>query len=146
MITITDDSQITKNFSAKEVASRGVLMMNDDIREFMDMAQELRNVAALTYVLHNKNGLITSCIQRQPQHNKDVGGASNSCHLDGLAMDVININMSIESHIQFFITAWRVICSIHGKIGGVEIGTNYMHFDNHSDKFGYTEFRLVDNR
>lgn len=146
MIQLTDDSRLVKNFTVKEMASRGDLFMDAEVIIFMQMAQELRDWAALIYPIFEDDGLIVSNIYRTKTHNDSVGGAKNSAHLNCRAMDVTNISTKNDKMVQAFITAWQVICAIFGKIGGVEIGKDYMHFDNYSDKFGYKKFRIVDKR
>ena len=146
MIQIDDNSKVTKNFTVKEVASRGFIFRNEETDIFMDMLQLLRDTSANTYPQFTEDGLIPSNIQRSKSHNKSVGGASNSAHLDGRAADITNINTKDEKLVQWFITAWKIICTMFNKIGGVEIGKDYMHFDNYSDKFGYKRFRIVDKR
>jgi len=80
---------------------------------------------------------------RTKEFNKKCGGASNSAHLDGRATDINNIPQPLYEQ---FITAWQVICSIHGKVGGIETYEWGIHFDSYSDKFGYEKFRTKDNR
>lgn len=146
MITISDESRIVPNFTFKEMASRGELIMNPEIVIFMQMAQELRDWLVKTYPIYTNDGIIVSNIYRTPKHNAEVGGAVNSCHLDSRAFDMININTKDEDLVQMLKIAWQVICVIRKKIGGIEIGKDYMHFDNYSDKFGVKTFRLVDKR
>ena len=146
MIKLTGDSRLVPNFTVKEMASRGDLFIDAEVIIFMKMAQALRDWAASTYSIYADDGLITSNIYRTKDHNNSVGGAKNSAHLNCRAMDVTNISTKNDKMVQAFITAWQVICAMFGKIGGVEIGKDYMHFDNYSDKFGYKKFRIVDKR
>ena len=145
MIKLTGDSRLVPNFTVKEMASRGDLFIDAEVIIFMQMAQELRDWAALIYPIFENDGLIVSNIYRTKDHNNSVGGAKNSAHLNCRAMDVINIPRN-DKMIQAFTTAWQTICAMYNKIGGVEIGKDYMHFDNYSDKFGYKKFRIVDKR
>lgn len=138
------------HFSWKEIANN---LSKDEIKlcikdwdnfyEHCLMMEELRMWAVTTHPIMSKHGLIVSSWYREPDFNRSVGGASNSAHLDARATDINNIPQSLYKE---FLTAWRVICSTHNKIGGIELYSWGMHFDSYSDKFGHKEFRVVDNR
>jgi hypothetical protein len=137
-------------FSWEEVANnksaKSIKLEIKDWGAFMEharMMNELRIWAVATYPAIFKKGLHVSSWYRDVDFNKTTGGASNSAHLDARATDIDNIPQSLYDS---FVTAWQVICSTHGKIGGNELYEWGMHFDSYSDKFGYKEFRLKDNR
>ena len=139
-----------RHFSIEEIVntqSVGETQMHwtDRVMEHGQMMDELRDVFG--------GPLHSSSWFRAPLFNRKIGGASNSAHLDGEATDIDNIDTSNEKVVQFLITAWKTICAVHHKIGGIEIygpGKKFkkggMHFDSHSDKFGCKTFRLKDNR
>jgi uncharacterized protein YcbK (DUF882 family) len=136
------DGRIVKNFSLKEMSNNEAdedikLILTPEVVEHAQMMQELRDWYG--------KPLNVSSWYRTKKYNAEMKprGASNSAHLDGRATDINNIPESLYND---FITAWQVICSNHGKIGGVELYPWGMHFDSHSDKFGSTKFRLKDNR
>ena len=123
-----------------------VLEITPEVREHAEMMNSLRIWAVFIFPVIFRLGLIVSSWYRTVAFNASIGGASNSAHLDGRATDINNIDTTNEILVQAFIVAWQVICSIHHKIGGVEVYDWGMHFDSFSDKFGYTEFRTKDNR
>ena len=140
--------RIVKNFTLEEMknslaAEEIKLELTPEVIEHAQMIQELRDWAVKTYPTTFKDGLSVSSWYRTKQFNKSVGGASNSIHLIARATDINNIPQSL---FEQFITAWQVICSNHNKIGGVELYSWGIHFDSFSDKFGYNEFRIKDNR
>jgi uncharacterized protein YcbK (DUF882 family) len=136
------EGRIVPNFSLKEMSNNEAdedikLILTPEVVEHAQMMQELRNWYG--------KPLNVSSWYRTKKYNAEMKprGASNSAHLDGRATDINNIPESLYND---FITAWQVICSNHGKIGGVELYPWGMHFDSYSDKFGATKFRLKDNR
>jgi len=72
-----------KNFSPAEIACRGSgsLRINEDA---LDRLQALRDALA--------KPLIIRSAYRSPAHNKKVGGAAKSKHLDGTAFDIAMAN------------------------------------------------------
>lgn len=68
-----------KNFSPREMACRGTgrLMVNE---RAMDMLQALRDTLG--------KPLIITSAYRSPEHNRNVGGAKSSKHMEGIAFDV----------------------------------------------------------
>lgn len=137
------EGNITKNFTLAEMTNKQAadevkLVLTPEVVEHAQMMQELRNWYG--------SALEVSSWYRTKEFNKSVKGASNSAHLDGRATDIHNIDTTNAKTVQTFITAWQVICSIHNKVGGIEIYDWGMHFDSHSDKFGCTTFRIHDNR
>ena len=101
------------NFSPAEIACRGTgkLLLNEDA---LDKLQELR-------VTLGKPLIVTSAY-RSPEHNRKVGGAKGSKHLEGSAFDISMANHDPAS----FIAAAR-------KAGFKGIGTyprsNFVHID-----------------
>ncbi len=101
------------NFSPAEIACRGTgkLLVNEDA---LDRLQELRVTLG--------KPLIVNSAYRSPEHNKRVGGAKASKHLEGTAFDISMANHDPET----FIAAAR-------KAGFKGIGTypksNFVHID-----------------
>ncbi len=141
--------KIVENFTLQEMMNNEAkddikLVLTPEVVEHAQMMQELREWAVKTYPnIFSKNGLLVSSWYRTPAFNESVGGASNSAHLDGRATDIRNVPQTLYKE---FTTAWQTICSIHKKVGGVELYHTFIHFDSYSDKFVFTKFRLKDNR
>ena len=101
------------NFSPAEIACRGTgkLRLNADA---LDRLQALRNALG--------KPLIVNSAYRSPEHNKRVGGAKASRHLEGTAFDISMANHDPET----FIAAAR-------EAGFKGIGTyprsNFVHID-----------------
>ena len=144
------DGRIVKNFSLTEMKNNQAdddvkLVITPELVEHAFMMQELREWAVSTYPTKFKKGLHVSSWYRTKKFNarKDVGGHVNSCHLQGQATDIDNIPENLYNE---FVIAWQVICSIHKKIGGVEMYKWGMHFDSDSGRYGTKTFRVRDNR
>ena len=134
------DGRLVPNFSLEEMtnatASEDIkLVLTPEVVEHAQMMQELRD-------WHGKPLSVNSWY-RTESFNKKCGGASNSEHLDGRATDISNIP---QSKYVDFTRAWNIICSLHKKIGNIQLYSWGMHFGSHADKFGWTEFRETDNR
>lgn len=136
------DGRITKNFSLWEMMNKQAtestkLVLTPEVAEFAQMMQELRDWYG--------KPLEVSSWYRTKKFNarKDVNGAPNSAHLDGRACDINNIPQSLYKD---FTIAWQVICSTHGKIGGVGYYDWGIHFTDYEDKFGNTKFVVRENR
>lgn len=149
-MTISDESRIVPHFTFKEQANNEsdeepkFRLETMEAVEHQFMIEELRMWAVETYPKQfGQSGLRVSSGFRNPLYNKKIGGASNSCHLDTRATDFDNIP---EILFNDFEVAWRVICSIHKRIGGIELYHWGIHVDSFSDKFGNVVFRRKDNR
>jgi len=72
-----------KNFSPAEIACRGTGQLKL-VPEAMDRLQELRDLLV--------KPLIVRSAYRSPEHNRAVGGAKASKHMDGMAFDIAMAN------------------------------------------------------
>ena len=135
--------RIVPNFRIEEISSRGDLTVTPELVEFLQMAQALREWASSAYPQFAKQGLIISNMYRTEKHNKEVGGSSNSAHLDGRAMDITNVPQEL---FKDFTVAWQVICSIYGKVGGIGYYRWGIHITDYEDKFGHKTFQIRDYR
>ena len=134
------DGRLWKNFSIDEICNKSAsedvkFIFTPEAKEHGDMMQELRD--------YYGKPMIVSSWYRTPSFNKKIGGASNSAHLDGRATDIKGIP---ESKFRELAIVWNNICVQHGMIGGVGYYKWGMHFDSHSDKFGYKAFSVRDYR
>ena len=71
------------SFSPQEIACRGTGKLMVDERA-MDMLQALRDEIGKPMILNSA--------YRSPEHNRAVGGATRSKHLDGAAFDIAMAN------------------------------------------------------
>lgn len=140
-IEIKPDTHITKNFTFGELANNQAkedvkAIFNDDIALFATMIQELRN-------WYNKPMKVNSWY-RTSSFNKSCGGASNSLHLHGLALDWgVKHTQQQHTHVQ---NKWAEICAAHGVIGGINHYTNGYHLSIHEEIFGNKAFTVRDYR
>lgn len=67
---------------------------------------------------------------RTYQHNKNIGGASNSYHLYGLAADIVVSGMSALKVAQ-------LADKIFGDSGGVGLYNGYVHIDGRVSKYRF---------
>ena len=129
--------RIVKNFSLEEMsnseAKEGIkLVLTPEVVEFAQMVQELRD-------FYGKPMNVNSWY-RTESFNKSCDGDANSIHLNGRAVDIA------VTDYENLTLAWRLICQLHNKIGGVNYYPTFMHFDNYEDKFGYKTFQIRDYR
>lgn len=116
------------NFSPREIACKGTgrLLLDETA---MDKLQELRT-------LLNRPMIVTSAY-RSPEHNRKVGGAKNSYHMQGVAFD---INMANHSPAEFEIAARKV-----GFRGfGYYPASGFMHIDLGPSRTWGTPFPVTD--
>lgn len=137
------DGRLVKNFTLAEMTNKQAadnikLALTPEVVEHAEMMQELRDCYG--------KPLNVSSWYRTKAFNKKCGGALNSAHLDGRATDINNIDTKDNETVKRFTYWWQAICTVHDKIGGVEVYKWGMHFDSYSDKFGYKAFRYKDNR
>lgn len=80
---------------------------------------------------------------------KDVQGHPNSCHLDGIATDVLLPGISDATRAKLT-AAWHALCVANGVIGGVVVYKWGMHFDSNATPMRYGVasgvFRYEDRR
>jgi len=108
------DANRWPNFSPKELACKGTGRLAYD-PEALDMLQALRD--------RLRRPLIVRSAYRSPEHNRKVGGAKESFHLDGAAFDVSMVNH--DPHL--FIREARAT----GFSGvGTYPASNFIHIDN----------------
>lgn len=132
--------QLTKNFSVAEAANNLAtdevkLVLTPEVLEHAQMMQELRDWYG--------KPLNVNSWYRTVAFNKHCGGSANSAHLDGRATDISNIPRDMY---EKFMEAWKLICAMHGKVGGCNYYNTFMHFCSYEDKFGHTTFQIRDNR
>jgi hypothetical protein len=102
-----------KNFSPAEIACRGTGQLKL-VPEAMDRLQELRDLLG--------KPLIVRSAYRSPEHNRAVGGAKASKHMDGMAFDIAMAN---HDPVAFEVAAREV-----GFLGfGYYPRSGFMHID-----------------
>ena len=112
--------QLTPNFHLSEFVSSGSPRPSPDIvQNITYLAQRLQVIRDLTgcpIMIHSG--------YRAPERNKSVGGASQSLHLKGLAVDISAKGMS-HSALQKFLSSWS---------GGLGSYATHTHIDIRSVK------------
>jgi len=102
-----------KNFSPAEIACRGTGQLKL-VPEALDRLQELRDLLG--------KPLIVRSAYRSPEHNRAVGGAKASKHMDGMAFDIAMAN---HDSVAFEVAAREV-----GFLGfGYYPRSGFMHID-----------------
>ena len=135
------DGRIVKNFSLAEMTNKQAkdevkLVLTPEVIEFAQMMQELRN-------WYGKPMNVSSWYRTKSFNSGLKGSSPNSAHLDCRACDINNIPQNLFDD---FTIAWQTICTLHGKIGGVNYYSWGMHFTDHEDKFGHKAFQIRDKR
>ncbi len=115
------NNMLTKSFSYKEVQCRCGCKKAEMKPEFMEVLQKLRDLCGFPLV-------ITSGY-RCPRHNKAVGGALNSSHMKGIAVD-IDISQMPEERREKLLEAIKSI----KEIKGVGIAKSFIHIDTRAEK------------
>lgn len=139
------DGRIVKNFSLKEMSNN---LAKEDIK--LVLTPEVTRQALMMQELRDWYGkpMEVNSWYRTLGFNNSVGGDPNSCHLDGIAID-IGLNI-IDSERKQFIAVWKSICIRYGVIGGISIYEWGLHFDSNNTptRYGKTnsEFRITDFR
>lgn len=113
-------NQISTNFTDDEFRCPccGEMINNLAFKYFLSHLQDARTIAGIPFV-------ITSGY-RCPEHNKRVGGTSNSSHMEGVAADIaVKDNHSRMLMIKSLLDAGFM------RLG---IGTNYIHADMDTEK------------
>lgn len=80
------DVQLTKNFRAREIHCQGVGCCTESVisKRIMDLAQAIRDDLGEPLTIATSGGSGYRC----PTHNAEVGGAGNSLHMAGNAVDI----------------------------------------------------------
>jgi len=130
-----------KNFSLSEMTNKQAkdeikLVLTPEVVEFAEMMQELRD-------WYGKPMTVSSWYRTKSFNASLKGSSPVSAHLDGRACDIANIP---KDRFDDFIIAWQVICSIHNKVGGVNLYSWGLHFTDYEDKFGNKVFQIRDKR
>lgn len=136
------EGRIVAHFSLDEMCNKQAkedvrLILTPEIVEFAEELEELRR-------WYNKPMKVNSWY-RTASYNKLCGGAGNSIHLDGRAVDIALPNLTDEQYIHFR-DKWKQICEKHDKVGGINRYSWGLHFDDFEDKFGYRTFAERDMR
>lgn len=114
--------QLTKNFHADEFKCKDGTPVPDEYRS--NLIELATNLQVLRDSL-GKRITITSGY-RSPEHNKKVGGASNSAHLTAKAADI-----KVEGFTprQVKITIEELIKRGKMKNGGIGLYKSWLHYD-----------------
>lgn len=108
---LLQNQNIRRNFTVQEYACRcgcNSVMWNEN---FMDLLQQLRTTL--------NSPLVVISGYRCPAHNMAIGGAQESQHLHGRAVDV-----------RLRVPTIQVVKLAEGLFNGIGYGTNMLHLDN----------------
>jgi len=86
--------------------------------EFLEMLDNARHMAGIPFIINSG--------YRTKAHNREVGGKSNSAHLDGFAAD-IRATTSRER-------MWIVASLLEAGFNRIGIGKTFIHVDNDPHK------------
>lgn len=97
---ISANTQLTPNFKLGEFLHGASIPSSDILENLKQLANRLQVIRDLL----NKPIIINSGY-RSAQHNMEVGGASNSYHLRGMAADIVVPGMTAPQ-VQAFLKNW----------------------------------------
>jgi uncharacterized protein YcbK (DUF882 family) len=126
--------KISKNFWKSEFDSKdGAKMPLRVLNNILDLARQLQ-------VLRDYTGrrITVTSGYRSPEHNKKVGGVSNSQHLEGKAAD---IQVKGMRPMAVFRVIERLINDGKMKQGGLGLYNNFVHYDIRGEKARW-DFRI----
>jgi hypothetical protein len=105
-----------KHFSPKELQCKGTgkdLPLNSYSIDALDRLEEMRNIVGKPFVINSA--------YRSPEHNRKVGGAKNSLHVQGRAFD---IRIAGHNPKELYRAAKRA------GFNGIGFHTSFLHVDN----------------
>jgi uncharacterized protein YcbK (DUF882 family) len=114
--------QITKNFNLSEFRSK-------DGKDFpLEVIKNIRVLAVQLQAIRDSIGkpIIINSGYRSPEHNKKVGGAVNSFHVKGMAVDFRVNGMSQQ---DLFNKVEELIKSGAIIQGGLGLYSSWVHYD-----------------
>lgn len=137
-LDIVGSFPITAHFRLSELANTSgdpALPMYELSEPALDFAQVLEHFR----VRIDKPIDPTSCY-RQPAFNASVGGDKNSLHLHGCACD---FNKYKDLPDNYIVAQWLLALRDYGRIGAVNIYSNYYHVEAGSDIYlGYKRSQI----
>jgi uncharacterized protein YcbK (DUF882 family) len=116
LLDVEPDFKLSNNFSASEFFCH-----DTETYKYVRVSPKL--IQMLEKIREKVGPLRILSAYRPPAYNRSVGGASNSCHIDGLAADICG-NVSTEKLLE-------VAESVIGDDGGVGYypGSGFVHID-----------------
>lgn len=116
------DQQLTKNFTLNEFKS------NDGAEFPAEVVKNLRELAKNLQVIRNHFGkpIKINSGYRSPQHNKNIGGVSNSQHVKGKAADFVISGYTPQ---QIAVELETLIALNKISQGGIGVYPNFVHYD-----------------
>ena len=143
LITLDRELQIAKNFQLCELANN---LAQDAVKmEFYPDFWDFINMVQLFRDWFNKPMIVNSCY-RTKKYNASCGGASNSLHLKGLALDWGIKGHTAQQRANVTLK-WRQICESRGHIGGINYYSGGYHLSYDEGRyFGASSFVIRDFR
>jgi uncharacterized protein YcbK (DUF882 family) len=110
---------LSKHFSKAEFACKCGCGFNKISPELIEVLEDLRETKGLPVVV------TSGC--RCPKHNKAVGGASLSTHMQGIAADIRVVGMSPAEVFQY-------LDAKHPNKYGIAAANSFTHIDTRKNK------------
>ena len=117
------NQKLTENFCVKEFACKDGSDLIKIDHDYLPLIQRFRE-----YV---ETGVYFNSAYRTPSYNKKVGGATNSYHVKGQALDIPFLNS------YKYLTSREKMCSFFNTLGvkGIIIYPTFIHVDTRTSKY-----------
>lgn len=114
--------QLTKNFKLSEFESKDGSEMPDDVYEnIVKLADELQIIRDIV-----KRPIRINSAYRSVEHNRNVGGVSNSTHLDGIAADIVIVGLTPA---KMYLIIDKLQHGGYIMTGGLGLYNTFVHYD-----------------
>jgi hypothetical protein len=129
---------LSEHFSTPEIACKDGCGFNDPVKCHIDNMEKLRNQINIDYPAEDGSSrkIVVVSGNRCKDHNKAVGGASKSRHIEGDGWDITSPGLTPDQIIR---SAEKIgpIVGTPGKregFGGLGVGHNIAHVDSRPRK------------
>ncbi len=114
--------KITDNFNSEEFDCKDGTKYPEELIQtcLKPLCQALEEIRKITGPIHILSGY------RTPKHNKKVGGAKNSHHVKGVAVDIATRNLDPKALYKAIL---RLILQKKIPEGGIGLYKSWVHYD-----------------